>query len=267
MPLSLRRTELFPDDTNALPTAGSAAQDALLADELEIGNERYLEQLQQFSHVTDNIYPELVAACRNVLAVAQPGRTLRVLDLCSGVGVVSLELIRADVSIEELTLADLSPELMKRAVEILTRRGAAARVRQLDMVQVDLLVEDLRHRVPGPFDLVVTCNAFQHFPRERQAALFQQIHDILAPSGVFVFESHFKLLRPDWKQHIVAEFQARLRQHGAPEPFVEKAAVHINEFHHYANLVDGYNWLEAAGFGFYDCVFRQDVIGIFAAVK
>ena len=156
---------------------------------------------------------------------------------------------------------------MRRARLLLDRRLGAACIPPLDIVQLDLLVDDLRERTPGKYDLVVTCNAFQHFPRERQAELFRQIHGVLGPSGVFVFESHFKLVRPRWKQHLVDEYQGRLRRHGAPEQFVSAAADHIHRFHNYVNLRDAYEWLEAAEFSFYECVFRKDEIGIFVAVQ
>ena len=190
---------------------------------------------------------------------------MRVLDLCSGVGIVSQELLKADLPIESITLADMSPVLLGRAVALLEKHHPSFGKR-LTTVVTDLLVDDLREKL-GQFDLIVTSNAFQHFPRERQAALFAQIHDLLGPSGVFVFESHFKVLRPDWKQQLIHEYQASMRQQGAPEEFVIKAARHINEFHNYVNLVDAYNWLEAAEFSFYECVFRKHEIGIFAAVK
>jgi SAM-dependent methyltransferase len=266
MPLHYTKPQLFPDDTNPLPMAGTPEQQALLEDELEIGTESYFERLQQFSDRTDNIYPELIGACRNALAQALPGKPLRVLDLCSGVGIVSYELLKAGLSIESLTLADMSPVLLERAVAILKKRVGSALPKAVNTVVTDLLVDDLRTKLTQ-YDLVVTCNAFQHFPRERQAELFKQIHDLLAPNGVFVFESHFKLLRPNWKQHLLTEYQASMRQQGAPEDFVVGAARHINEFHNYVNLSDAYNWLEAAGFGFYECVFRRQEIGILAAVK
>lgn len=201
------------------------------------------------------------------MAEALPGRPLRVLDLCCGVGVVALQLLESDLPIERLTLADLSPELMRRASALLDKRLGADRLPPLDTVEIDLLVDDLAEHTEGKYDLVVTCNAFQHFPRERQAELFRQIHRILGPSGVFVFGSHFKLVRPAWKQYLVDSYQAQLRRHGAPEQFVSDAADHIHQFHNYINLRDAYEWLEAAEFGFYECTFRKDEIGIFAAVR
>jgi SAM-dependent methyltransferase len=266
MPLHVARPQLFPDDTNPLPQAGSPEQAALLDDELEVGHEGYLEFLSQLSDVTDNIYPELVAACRNAVAQALPGRALRVLDLCAGVGVVTLHLVQADLPIERVTLADVSPTLLDRARAILGKRLGAA-LPPIDTAQLDVLVDDLPDRVGGPFDLIVTCNAFQHFPRERQAELIAQIAQLLTPSGVFVFESHFKLMRPHWKQFLVDSYQRRLRERGAPPALVDDAADHVNRFHNYVNLREGYEWLEAAGFGFYECVFRKDEVAILAAVR
>jgi SAM-dependent methyltransferase len=265
MPLRYPNPQLFPDDTNPLPTSGSAEQQDLLEDELEIGTESYFERLQQFTDRTDNIYPELMGACRNVTAQALPNQSLRVLDLCSGVGIVSQELLKADFPIASITLADMSAVMLERAVALLEKYRGPDITKRVTTVVTDLLVDDLREKV-GQYDLVVTCNAFQHFPRERQAVLFAQIHDLLAPNGVFVFESHFKVLRPNWKQQLVLEYQASMRQQGAPEEFVIKAARHIYEFHNYVNLADAYNWLEAAGFSYYECVFRKQEIGILAAV-
>ncbi len=267
MPLHVARPELFPDDTNPLPRAGSPEQAALLADELAQGTEGYLDFLRQLSDVTDDIYPELTSACVQTAAQALPGRRLRVLDLCCGIGVVTLRLVEAGLPIASVTLADLSPELIGRAQAMLARRLGAGSVPPLDTLELDLLVDDLPTRADGRYDLVVTCNAFQHFPRARQAALFAQIHDVLAPSGVFVFGSHFKLVRPAWKRSLVDGYQDRMRRHGASAEALANAATHVEQFHNYVNLRDGYEWLEAAGFGFYECVFRKHEVGIFAAVR
>jgi SAM-dependent methyltransferase len=266
VPLRVTRPELFPDDTNSLPTAGSSEQAALLADEHELGNERYLERLEQFSETTGELYRELVATSRDVLAQALPGRAARVVDLCCGIGVVTLKLVESGLPIERVTLADLSPEMLRRASTILARR-LGDRLPALDTVQLDVLVDDLPDRLGGRFELVVICDSFQHFPRERQAALLRQIRELLVPSGVLVFQSHFKPLRPRWKEQLIDEYQARLRAHGAPERFVDNVAVHVNRFHNYVDLRLAYEWLEAAGFGFYDCVYRKGEIGILAAVR
>ncbi len=266
MPLQFVRPQLFPDDTNPLPAPGSLEQSALIADELEIGNETYLERLQQFSEVTDNIYPELVAACRDVVAQTLPGRPLRFLDLCSGIGMVSLMLLNAGLPLASLSLVDISTELMNRAKQILrTKRGAA--LPPISTHQMDLLEGNLADAVDGKYDLVATCNAFQHFPKERQAELFRQIRGLLSDDGVFVFCSHFKRLRPDWKGRMIEEYQERMRKMGAPEDKVAGAATHISQFHNYANLIDAYNWMEAAEFSFYECVFRKDEVAVFVAVK
>jgi SAM-dependent methyltransferase len=160
----------------------------------------------------------------------------------------------------------MSSEILGRATALIEKRHGTM-TPKIDTLPIDLLAEDLREKTTGKYDLVITCNAFQHFPRERQAELFRQIHEILSPSGVFIFESHFKLLRPKWKQFLVSEYQMKLKRSGAPAEFLETAANHINEFHNYVNLVDAYNWLEMAEFSFYECAFRKDEIGIFAAVR
>lgn len=267
MPVELAHTDLFPDDTTVVPTSGSAEQAALLADEVEFGTEDFLDRLQEFSDLAAAFYDELMAACQNVVAEALPGRRLRVLDLCSGVGLVTLRLLGTELPIERVTLADLSPELMERARVILARRVDPNRLPPLETVEIDLLVTDLAERLAGPYDLVITSNAFQHFPSARQAELVRQIHDLLAPSGVFIFGSHFKLIRPAWKQALVDGYLQRMRQHGAPAPALAQVDSHMRHFHTYVNLREAYDWLAAAGFRFYECVFRKEEVGILVAVK
>jgi ubiquinone/menaquinone biosynthesis C-methylase UbiE len=267
MPITLRRTDLFPDDTNPLPTSGSPEQAALIEDELQLGNEAYVQSLNKISDVAGQIYPELVSNALSVLRAVGIARPLRVFDLCSGIGIMALSLVERDVSIAELTLVDVSDEMLARARTLLDKSPGRKKVAHLVTTRLDPLVDDLERFAPASFDLVTSCNAFQHFPRPRQRALFQHVHRLLVPSGVFMFASHFKPLRPDWKGSIVEEAQASLRRHNAPAAEVAHAAEHINWYHNYLNSVDVYNWLEGAGFGFFDCVFRRFIIGIFAAVK
>lgn len=267
MPITLKRHDIFPDDNNALPSAGSAEQERLLEDEHEVGTEAYLQFLESLSDVTDDIYPELIGNCVTVLEEVQPKKPLRVLDLCSGIGLVSMKLLEKDVQIEELTLADLSPLLLERALPILRKSPNFHKVKQVRTEQLDLLVDNLERFAPGSFDLVLTCNAFQHFPRERQRQLFACIHRVLGDNGVFMFGSHFKPLRPNWKEYVISDMQQMMRKQNAPAAAIENAREHVARYHNYLNLADVYNWLEGAGFGFFDCVFRRFIIGIFAAVK
>lgn len=268
MPITLSRHDLFPDDDNALPAAGSAEQKRLLDDEHEVGTEAYLQFLESLSDVTDDIYPELIGNCVNVLAEVQPQKKpLRVMDLCSGIGLVSLKLLERDVEIEELTLVDLSPLLLERALPILRKSPHFHKVKRVRTVQLDLLRDDLDRFADGSFDVVLTCNAFQHFPRQRQRELFARIARLLDGNGVFMFGSHFKPLRPDWKEFVIADMQQMMRKQGAPAAAIENARAHVTKYHNYLNVADVYNWMEAAGFGYFDCVFRRFIIGIFAAVK
>jgi tRNA (cmo5U34)-methyltransferase len=267
VPITFKRNDLFPDDTNPLPTSGSVEQQRLLADELEVGNEAYLQSLQKISSVANDLYPELIGGCINVLAEVQLARPLRVMNLCSGVGLAALKLLEQDVAVEELVLVDVSPQLLERAVELLGRSAHFHKVKKLGTTQLDPLIDDLTRWTAGAFDLVVTVNAFAHFPRERQRQLFTSIHRLLSPGGVFMFASQFKPLRPKWKDSVIRDIQDSLRNHGATEETVANAGIHVASFHNHLNVADVYNWLESAGFSFFECVFRRSILGIFAAVK
>lgn len=266
MPLYLSRPEIFPDDTTVVPSSGSPEQAALIADEIDVGNEDFVERLEQFSDLASVLYTELMKATRNAVGRLMPGRPLRVLDLCSGVGMVSLSLLQTELPVKRLTLADISPELMSRARSFLAKRLGPDHLPPTDTVRLDLLTDDPTDRLAGPFDLILCSNGFQHFPAKRQAVLLRQLRDLLVPNGVLVFASHFKLLRADWKNALVDGYLESMRSRNAPEAFLAQVHHHIHHFHTYVNLREVYEWMEAAGFGFYECVFRQDEVGVLVAV-
>jgi SAM-dependent methyltransferase len=268
VPITFKRHDLFPDDTNALPAPGSSEQQRLLEDEVEVNTEAYVESLKKISNVANDLYPELIGACVNVLAEAQPERRpLRVMNLCCGAGIAVLELLERDLHIAQLTMVDISPILLERAERLLRKSPHIARVQAMELVQLDPLVDDLARWAPGSFDLVLTVNAFAHFPRSRQQRLFARVYDLLAPAGVFMFASQFKPLKPNWKQTVIADIEESVRQHGAPPDKVAHAGYHVANYHNHLNVADGYNWLESAGFSYFECAFRRSILGIFAAVK
>jgi hypothetical protein len=89
----------------------------------------------------------------------------------------------------------------------------------------------------------------------------------LADGGVFVFQSHFRILERDWKKAIIQAMQGRMKEQRAEPGLIDQAGRHLARFHHFHPGYEVYNWLEKAGFGYFECVFRNRMIGIFVGVK
>ena len=109
---------------------------------------------------------------------ARAGSGLRVLDLGSGTGNLSLRLL-GDV---ELVCVDVSREMTRIARKKLP--GPAAR-RRVEFAEADLLEYFDR---PGPdFDAVVSSYAVHHLCEDEKALLFKRVAERLLPGGRAVF--------------------------------------------------------------------------------
>jgi SAM-dependent methyltransferase len=267
MTITMSDPQLFPDDTARLPTPGSPEQAELIADEEQIAADAYLETIKSIDELADRIYPEVARHCKSALDVVGRTRDLRVLDLGCGIALEIHALLKTDITVAELTLSDYSAATLQRAAALLADRPEATRVQTVELRPLDLLDPDaLRGLAPG-YDLVVTCNAFMHFPREDHRRLFAEIHRLLRDGGVFLFQSHFKTHEPGWKRAIIEGMRRRMVEQGAAPATIEQADRHITRFHQFHDLYRAYDWLEAAGFGFFDCVFRQRFLAMLLAVK
>lgn len=267
MPIKITRTELFPDDTNELPRPGTEAQGELIADEEQIADESYLDTIKSFDALADEVYREVSRNALNVLQAVGRTRDLRVLDLGSGTALETHALLQGDVTVSELTLVDYSAKTLDLATTLLRRTPDFHKVGHVTAVPLDLLAHGIKDHLAGRYDLVLTCNSFMHFPREDHRRIFADVRSVLSDDGVFIFQSHFRILEREWKKAIIGGMQTRMASQGAPPALIEQAGRHLDRFHHFHNLHEVYGWLEGAGFGYFDCAYRNRMLGIFVAVK
>jgi SAM-dependent methyltransferase len=112
---------------------------------------------------------------RRILAATGAGETSRVLSLGCGIG--DTELLLAP-RVKELVGVDLSPAAIRQA-----RADASQSGRGNLRFEVGTL--DDQHFAPGSFDVAVAVFLLHHLPDGVLAASLHQVHELLAPGGVF----------------------------------------------------------------------------------
>jgi tRNA (cmo5U34)-methyltransferase len=138
--------------------------------------EEFLDKRQAVLPLID-VQEELVR-----LLFERRGRSVsRFLDLGSGDGAMS-QLIRSFAPEADAVLVDFSEPMLARVERRLGESGWQA-------VRADLSASGWEHELPADgeqFDAVVSSFAIHHLTSERKRVLFGEVHDLLAPGGMFV---------------------------------------------------------------------------------
>lgn len=128
---------------------------------------------------------QINAMLRVIDAFGAPTRS--VLDVGAGDGAAA-HAVAQRFPVERATLVDFSPPMLKQAVH---RFAGASHL--TDIIEADLTdsgwVSQLPDDVPE-YDLVVSRYAIHHLPHERKRKLYAEIHDRLAPGGLFFNIEH-----------------------------------------------------------------------------
>lgn len=267
MALNIRHKHLFPDDTNVLPKPGTPEQAELIADEEGIADESYLDTIRTFDPQAEVLYDEVARNAYAALNAVGRTQNLRVLDLAAGTALEVHALLKHDVGIRELVLTDYSQKVLDAAKRMLAKVPASSGIGKTEYLPFDLLADSIKDKVEPGYDLVMSCNSFMHFGKEDHQRIFKDVHDVMADQGVFVFESHFRIMERDWKNTIIKATQQRMLSRGQDPAFVETVGSHYARFHQFHPVHEVYNWFEQAGFGYFDCVYRNRMLGIFVAIK
>lgn len=176
-----------------------------------------------------------------MLLQALPERIERFLDIGSGDGRL-LALIRERHPGSWGIGIDASPPMLARATE-----------RFAHDPQVECAAHNLNDpmAVSGPLDAVVSGLAIHHLSHVRKRALFQEIHDLLIPGGVFA--------NLDLVASATVEQHERFRREiGRPQ---DDPADQL------AGLCDQLGWLREAGFRGVDCHFKWMELALLVAVR
>jgi SAM-dependent methyltransferase len=114
------------------------------------------------------------------LIPSPPGAEITVLDLGSGFGAVTEEILARHPN-SSVTCVDGSAEMVKIARERMTRYGARVRLHHGDLADATW-----RQAIGGPFDGVVSALAIHHLSDQRKRSLYREAYELLLPGGIFL---------------------------------------------------------------------------------
>lgn len=119
----------------------------------------------------------------------------RIVDLGCGVGDIDARLLE---HFPEATLVavDASPGMLTRTGETLAPFGTRA-----TLVEGDL-VGDWHARIDPGVDTVLSCNAIHHIDAPAKRALFEAVHALLQPGGLFVLSDKLRFDPGFHRQHV-----------------------------------------------------------------
>ncbi len=189
----------------------------------------------------------------------------RFLDLGSGDGAMS-QLMRSAAPQAEAVLVDFSEPMLARAER---RLGGCAGTWQA--VRADLSGPAWRDAVPdGPFDAAVSSYAIHHLTSERKRALFAEVHDLLAPGGVFVNMDVVKIAGPLdglFDERIAAAHSTLAGAHAEHPDSADLDTFEDSAEDRPDPLQDQLAWLREAGFEEAELHFKWAEGAVFGAVK
>jgi SAM-dependent methyltransferase len=176
-----------------------------------------------------------------MLLDALPARVGRFIDLGTGDGRLIALLREHHLSAVAIGI-DFSAPMLERAAQ-----------RFADNPLVELLDHDLTKPLAEqtPVDVVVSALAIHHLEHERKRSLFNEIHSLLVPGGVFV--------NLDLVASATPQEHERFR-HAIGRPQDDPAD-------RLAGLCEQLDWLKDAGFQVVDCRFKWMELALIVAVR
>jgi len=126
-----------------------------------------------------------------------------------------------------------------------------------------------------PFDIVVSGFAIHHEPDERKKALYSEIHDLLAPGGIFLNLEHVASFTAAGEQLFDEFFMDHLQDfHARSDPDVTRdtlAEAYSNRPDKEENILapveEQCRWLRDLGFHDVDCFFKVFELALFGGRK
>ncbi len=208
-----------------------------------------------FAEAQIDVMLRLIAACE------RPAE--RILDLGCGDGVLAAAILDRRPQARAVLL-DFSEPMLDAA-----RRRFAARAASVDILNVDYGQPSWTAAVAAlaPFDAVVSGFSIHHQPDQRKKEIYAEVHDVLAPGGVFVNVEHVAS-GSLWLAGInEAAFLDSLQRWQPEVPREELETTYYRRADKEANILAPVEaqceWLRAIGFIDVDCYFKAFEVAVF----
>jgi SAM-dependent methyltransferase len=208
-----------------------------------------------FAQVQIDFMLRLIAACERPVE--------RILDLGCGDGVLAAAILDRYPQARALLL-DFSEPMLEAARKRFAPRAASVDILSLDYGQPSWT----RAAAPfGPFDAVVSGFSIHHQPDGRKKELYAEIHELLAPGGIFVNVEHVASPSP-WLARLQNEALLESLERWQPTKSREEiAATYIDRPDKDANILAPVEaqceWLRAIGSTDVDCCFKAFELTVF----
>jgi tRNA (cmo5U34)-methyltransferase len=203
--------------------------------------------------------------CRHFVHPAVGGRRARVLELGSGDGALTHELLKADGTIDA-TLVDASAEMLE-----------CARLRLQPYQHVELVRHSFQELLHGQgtlstYDLVVSALAIHHLDLDEKKALFAYVFDHLDAGGHFVnvdvvlardasVEEWYMVLWREWIRDLAARDSTAQSFEGIPQQYKS------NPDNNPSPLDEQLGALSAIGFRAVDCYYKYGIFAVYGGRK
>lgn len=139
----------------------------------------------------------------------------------------------------------------------------------------DIIHGDFSHSIkqyakPGSMDCIVSGYAIHHLPHTKKKELYQEIHNILAPGGIFINVEHTASATPEIEKLHDELFIDHLSTYNKRDR-KEVAEEYYNRPDKEDNILERVdiqvNWLREIGFKHSDCYFKWMELTVFGGVK
>jgi tRNA (cmo5U34)-methyltransferase len=220
--------------------------------------DRYIVERRRMLGIVQSLY-------RHFVSPQSLGRRPHILELGSGDGALTHELLKADPTIEA-TLVDASAEML-----------AAARLRLQAYPHVKLVRRSFQELLAGADELstyhfVVSGLAIHHLDRSEKKALFAYVLDHLEDAGHFV-NVDVVLARDadveEWYMHLWREWIRERAARDGMEPAFEYIPQQYKDNADNAPdpLDEQLGVLSAVGFGAVDCYYKYGIFAVYGGRK
>lgn len=187
----------------------------------------------------------------------EPGAPIRVLDLGAGTGLFSKHVL-GKYPKANFVLYDLAEKML----------GVARMRFGNNAEQFQYIVGDYR-RIEGAqgYNLVISSLSIHHLEDQEKRELFGRIYSMLRSGGVFLNVDQIRGETPNLREVYWNHWLSQVRRAGFSEARIQESINRRIPYDRDALWNDQLKWLQDAGFGNVDCVYKNFFVGVFLAIK